>query len=63
MEYNMFEYKKNTLYAKSIYADPEKYFTDDVMKKLDDAAEKEFMYGNIHETDGFCEGVSENDSE
>ena len=25
------------LYGKSIYADPEKYFTEDVMKKLDEA--------------------------
>ena len=43
----MFEYKKNTLYTKSIYADPEKYFTDDVMKKLDDASSQEFMYGEV----------------
>ena len=35
------------LYGKSIYADPEKYFTEDVMKKLDDAAEQEFMYGQV----------------
>ena len=33
-------------YAKSIYADPEKYFTKDVMKQLEDAVKKEFMYGN-----------------
>jgi hypothetical protein len=35
------------LYGKSIYADPEKYFTEDVMKKLDEAAEKEFTYGQV----------------
>ena len=33
-------------YAKSIYADPEKYFTKEVMKQLDEAAEKEYSYGN-----------------
>ena len=33
-------------YAKSIYADPEKYFTKDVMKQLDEAADKEYSYGN-----------------
>jgi hypothetical protein len=60
---NRYDMNGTQLYGKTIYADPEKYFTDEVMKKLDDAAEKEFMYGNIHETDGFCEGVSENDSE
>ena len=33
-------------YAKSIYSDPEKYFTDDIMKQIDEAAHKEFSYGN-----------------
>jgi len=33
-------------YAKSIYADPEKYFTKDIMKQLDEAADKEYSYGN-----------------
>jgi len=33
-------------YAKSIYADPEKYFTKEVMKQLDEAADKEYSYGN-----------------
>jgi RecA/RadA recombinase len=33
-------------YAKTIYNDPKKYFTEDVMKQLDAAAEKEFSYGN-----------------
>ena len=36
----------NKQYAKSIYADPEKYFTKDVMKQLDEAADKEYSYGN-----------------
>jgi hypothetical protein len=35
------------LYGKSIYANPEKYFTDEVMQKLEDAASKEFMYGEV----------------
>ena len=33
-------------YAKSIYNEPEKYFTDDVMAQLDEAAKKEYSYGN-----------------
>ena len=32
-------------YGKTIMNDPEKYFTEDVMKQLDEAAEKEFKYG------------------
>jgi len=33
-------------YGKTINNDPEKYFTEDVMKKLEVIAEKEFRYGN-----------------
>ena len=33
------------LYAKQILKDPEKYFTEDIMNKLDEAAKKEFSYG------------------
>tara|TARA_Y100001937_G_scaffold22011_2_gene31182 strand:- start:8379 stop:9398 length:1020 start_codon:yes stop_codon:yes gene_type:complete len=33
-------------YAKSIYNEPEKYFTKDILKQLDEAAEKEYSYGN-----------------
>ena len=33
-------------YAKSIYNEPEKYFTDDILKKIDEAAQKEYSYGN-----------------
>ena len=32
-------------YAKTILNDPDKFFTEDIMKQLDDAAEKEFKYG------------------
>ena len=37
---------ESTLYPKSILADPEKYFTPEVMQALDEAAKKEFRYGN-----------------
>ena len=33
-------------YAKSIYNEPEKYFTDDILKQIDEAAQKEYSYGN-----------------
>jgi len=33
-------------YAKTIYNEPEKYFTDDILKQLDEAAKKEYSYGN-----------------
>jgi RecA/RadA recombinase len=44
---NRYDMNGTQMYAKSIYADPQKYFTDDVMKKLDDAASQEFMYGQM----------------
>ena len=37
-----------TQFGKTIINNPEEYFTEEVMKQLDDAAEKEFRYGNIH---------------
>ena len=33
------------IYAKQIYAEPEKYFTNDVMNKLDEISKKHFSYG------------------
>ena len=33
------------VFGKQIMEDPEKYFTDDIMEKLDIAAKKEFQYG------------------
>jgi RecA/RadA recombinase len=36
-------------FAKTINANPEKYFTDDMLKRIDEAAKKEFMYGKIEE--------------
>ena len=33
-------------FEKSVYKNPEKYFTDDIMKQLDEACKKEFLYGS-----------------
>jgi RecA/RadA recombinase len=38
-------------FEKAIYKDPEKYFTKDVLDKIDEAAKKEFMYGSAQEDD------------
>ena len=37
---------ESTFYPKSILADPEKYFTPEIMNELDKAAQQEFRYGN-----------------
>ena len=34
------------LYAKDIFKQPEKYFTEEVMEKLDEIAREEFSYGS-----------------
>jgi len=34
-------------FEKHVYKDPTKYFTEDIMKQLDVAARKEFMYGEV----------------
>ena len=36
-------------FGKTINNNPEKFFTEDIMKQLDECAEKEFKYGNIEE--------------
>jgi len=36
----------SNVYPKSILGDPDKYFTDEVMAKLEEAARTEFSYGN-----------------
>jgi RecA/RadA recombinase len=36
----------NKVYGKLINNDPQKYFTDDIMKKLEVAASEEFLYGD-----------------
>jgi RecA/RadA recombinase len=33
-------------FEKAVYRDPEKFFTDDVMKQIENVASKEFMYGS-----------------
>ena len=38
-----------TAFEKSINNEPEKYFTEDVMEKLEQAVAKEFKYGNIEQ--------------
>ena len=52
-QYGVFQRKGNrvivgesTVYPSAILADPEKYFTPEVMEQLEDAARKEFSYGN-----------------
>jgi RecA/RadA recombinase len=52
-EYGVFERVGNrikidgtSVYPKSILADPEKYFTEEIMAKLEEAAQQEFSYGN-----------------
>ena len=37
---------ESSVYPKSILADPEKYFTPEIMNQLDKAAEAEFSYGS-----------------
>ena len=38
------------VYEKQIYREPTKYFTDEVMKKIDAAVAKEFCYGSANVT-------------
>ena len=37
-----------TQFGKTIINNPEEYFTEEVMKQLNESIEKEFKYGNIH---------------
>ena len=37
---------ESSVYPSAILADPEKYFTPEVMEKLEEAAKQEFSYGN-----------------
>ena len=34
------------VFEKNVYESPEKYFTDTLMKKINEAASKEFKYGS-----------------
>ncbi|BCU98073.1 MAG: hypothetical protein CM15mV20_1620 [uncultured marine virus] len=40
-----YEMNGKKIYGKQIYAEPEKYFTDDILKKLDETAQRTFSYG------------------
>ena len=40
-----YEINGKKIYAKQIYANPEEYFTDEVMEKLDEIAQEQFSYG------------------
>ena len=42
---NRYKFGESSYYPKSILADPEKYFTEEVMQQLDEAAKQEFSYG------------------
>ena len=41
-----YEINGKKVYAKAIYKDPEEYFTEDILQKLDTIAKEEFCYGN-----------------
>ena len=40
-----YEMNGKKVYAKEIYKNPDKYFTDDIMQKLNDIAVEEYSYG------------------
>ena len=42
---NRYEMGESKLYSKQILKDPEKYFTEDVLKQIDEACKTEFSYG------------------
>ena len=44
---NRYEIDGKQLYGKSIYAEPEKYFPESIMKQLEEVAKKEFLYGEV----------------
>tara|TARA_Y200000002_G_C22536293_1_gene601969 strand:- start:482 stop:865 length:384 start_codon:yes stop_codon:yes gene_type:complete len=43
---NRIKLGETSVYPKVILNDPEKYFTPEIMQALDEAAQKEFKYGN-----------------
>ena len=45
---NRYEIDGKQLYGKSIYAEPEKYFNEQIMEGLEEAAKKEFLYGEVY---------------
>ena len=48
-----------TQFAKTINNNPEKYFTKEVLDKLNEAAKQEFLYGNQIRTDDTQESDNE----
>jgi len=44
---NRYEMGESKLYGKQILKDPEKYFTEDVLKQIDEACKTEFSYGTV----------------
>lgn len=52
------------VFGKAINNEPEKYFTEDIMAKLEEAAKKEFMYGSTSdaEVEGYDLSEYEDDS-
>ena len=43
---NRLKFGETSVYPKSVLSDPDKYFTEEVMAKLEEAARTEFSYGN-----------------
>ena len=43
---NRYEMGESKLYGKQILKDPQKYFTEDVLKQIDEACGREFSYGS-----------------
>ncbi len=41
-----YEINGKKIYGKQILANPEEYFTDEIMQKLDEIAKSQFSYGN-----------------
>jgi RecA/RadA recombinase len=50
------------LFGKEINTNPEKYFTDDLLKQLDECAKQEYSYGMGFETDGEVNDDREDDT-
>ena len=42
-----YEMDGKKVYAKEIYKNPDKYFSDDIMNKLNDIAIKYYSYGSV----------------
>ena len=43
---NRYKFGESSVYPKSVLANPEKYFTEEIMQQLEEAARQEFTYGN-----------------